>query len=172
MQLRYLILISVFYFLEIQALSTPPLRTKCRARSPDDPLLQPASCIKALSDFLHQHPDPSYTFSTLSFRASGSIRVPLYQTHRDCTVGFSLFYVSHARASISSVVAAVDEIVEDCVGSRRWGGGSRVVGRTGLWVHVVPIRDARRLVSMPGPSNVTEPLRLSGLPNDLLVEEA
>lgn len=39
---------------------------------------------------------------------------------------------------MSRVVAAVDEVIEDCVGGRRFSGGSREVGATGLWVDVVP----------------------------------
>ena len=41
---------------------------------------------------------------------------------------------------MSKVVAAADQIIEDCVGGRRFSGGSKGVGNTGLWIDITPTR--------------------------------
>lgn len=123
------------------ALSMTPIQTKCTAKAPKDPPVQPASCINALSAFLRRYPDSVYSFSTPFHHLPGTVTLPLCSTYRDCTIKVSLFYVFHVRESMSKVTAAVDEVIEDCVGTRRFNGGSKAVGNKGLWVNVLPTED-------------------------------
>ena len=54
-----------------------------------------------------------------------------------------LFYVTTAREAMSRIVATADRVIEDCVETRQYAGGSRAVGNTGLWIDIVPTKKIR-----------------------------
>lgn len=112
-------------------------RNKCRPQSQTSPPLTPTSCTTALRILLHKYPEPNYDFTTPFFPTKNTIQLPISVTYGDCTIRISLFYVFRVRESMSRIVAAVDEIIEDCVGGRMFSGGNREVGGSGLWVDVL-----------------------------------
>ncbi|KAI4200798.1 MAG: hypothetical protein LQ350_003706 [Teloschistes chrysophthalmus] len=135
---HHLILLLTLYLHLTSALTTPPIQRRCRPKPPQNPPLNPQSCTIALNALIKRYPSPTYDFSAAFIASPQSLKLPLRQTHEDCTIKLNIFYVFRVRESMSRVVAAVDEVIEDCVGGRRFSGGSREVGATGLWVDVVP----------------------------------
>ncbi|KAL8659556.1 MAG: hypothetical protein Q9202_007066 [Teloschistes flavicans] len=133
-----LIILLTLYLHLASALTIPTIQKRCRPKPPRDPPLTPQSCTQALSALLKRYPNPDYEFSAPFTPSPGSIKLPLRQTSGDCTIKINIFYVFRVRASMSRVVAAADEIIEDCVGGKRFSGGSREVGATGLWIDILP----------------------------------
>lgn len=102
--------------------------------------LRAISCIQSLRNILHKHPESSYLFSALPFRSRRTINVPLIETYRGCTITLGLFYVTSATEAMSNVVATADRIIEDCVDTRQFSGGTARVGNSGLQINISPAR--------------------------------
>ena len=132
-----LFVIHLFSLLS-KSFASPMLSSQCAARSRADPPMRSTSCIFALKNLLHRYPRSSYSFDTINSRSEETIKVPLRHSYSDCSIILGLFYTPRARETMSHVVAAADRLIEDCVGTRQFSGGSRNVGNSGLWVEVLP----------------------------------
>lgn len=130
------------------ALLAPNFHSTCAAKTPGYLSPRSTSCINALSVILHRYPRSSYSFTTLPYPTRNAIRVPLVESYGDCTITLTLFYVSTARETMSGIVAATDRIIEDCVDTRQFSGGSCSVGNSGLSVEIAHTDDMRS-VQMP-----------------------
>ena len=127
------------------ALLAYPSHARCQIKHLADPSLTAASCTRALSQLLLQYPSPAiYSFSEIPSRNPRHIKIPLVQSSQDCTITVGLFYVPHVTERMSRIVATADMIIEDCVGTRQFSGGSLDVGTSGLWVDVAPSNDRRK----------------------------
>ncbi|KAL8831194.1 MAG: hypothetical protein Q9191_001006 [Dirinaria sp. TL-2023a] len=145
MHLHVLLLLAVAWCFDLShALFTPPtVNTRCWAKALGDVQIEPASCLVALRGILQRYPQPVYTFSKSPYPSPGTVRLPLVETHNDCTIMVDIFYVTSAREAMSKIVATADRIIEDCVGTRQHSGGSRAVGTSGLWIDVLPTKTLR-----------------------------
>ena len=132
-----LLVVHLFSLLS-KSSTSPTLGSRCAARSRTDPPIHSTSCILALKGLLHRYPHTAYSFDTINSRSEGTIKVPLHHSYGECSIVLGLFYVSHARETMSHVVAATDRLIEDCVGTRQFNGGTRNIGSSGLWVEVIP----------------------------------